>query len=133
MSTPLISLSFAVIAFAWIYYLQVRVILLRRGNRIAFGDGENKALRGWIRAHANALENLLPFTLLAFGYELVFSGGWVLIGFMVAMMAARLAHPWGLVTPRTHLSWRVYGMAATGAIQAIFIAWIAVRLILRVL
>ena len=131
MATPVITLAFAALAAVWIYYLQIRVLLLRRRHRIGFGHGENRELRGWARAHANALENLLPFTGLALCAELVFGGGWVLIAFMVAMMASRLAHPWGLVYPATHFIWRPYGMIGTLIVQAMFIAWIALRLSLH--
>mgnify|MGYP000132506240 CR=1 FL=1 len=131
MNLPLFTLSFALFTAAWLYFLQARVIMLRRGNKIAFGDGDNKALRGWIRAHANALENLLPFTMLALIYELVFGSGIVLAVFMLAMAAARVAHPWGLIAPRKFMSTRVIGMAATLAVSGLFILWTLVRLLAK--
>ena len=64
------------------FILTARVILQRMNKRIAFDHGEDKALRGAIRAHMNWVEQA-PFFLIAFAlaeYRGVWAWWLVLIG-----------------------------------------------------
>ena len=69
------------LAFLALLYavLGLQVSRLRRGNRVLFGDGDNRQLRSAIRAHANFIE-YVP----------------------ILLLIARLLHPLGMyVGPRT--------------------------------
>ncbi len=73
------------------------VILMRRSELIGLGDGNNKKMRQRIRAHANFLEYLLPFSLLYLVYEINGGSEMVLIGTGVAFVIARILHPLGIL------------------------------------
>ena len=82
--------------------LGLQVSRLRRGNRVLFGDGDNRQLRSAIRAHANFAE-YVPITVLMIAL-LEMSGApaprihWL----MGLLLIARLLHPLGMyVGPRT--------------------------------
>ena len=54
MATPVITLAFAALAAVWIYYLQIRVILLRRRHRVGFGHGRRALLHLRVAGHAHS-------------------------------------------------------------------------------
>src|SRR5215510_16607461 len=77
-------------------FLGLRVARLRRGNKIAFGDGANRYLRSAIRAHANFAEYLL---IIVFINALLEMGGasplqmHLLLG---TLTVSRILHPFGM-------------------------------------
>src|SRR3954454_7781098 len=73
-------------------FLTVRVVRFRRGHRIDMGDGGQKLMQRYVRAHANFAE-YAPFGLLLL--LLVELGGWPwwlvhLLG--LTLLGGRLAH-----------------------------------------
>ena len=56
-------LYLAILALLYVV-LGLQVSRLRRGNRVLFGDGDNRALRSAIRAHANFIEYVPIITLM---------------------------------------------------------------------
>lgn len=76
--------------------LIVQVILQRRSKRVAYGHGEDKRLRGAIRAQVNAGEQI-PIFLLVFALVEATAGpsGWLaLIG--LAFVAGRFMHAYAM-------------------------------------
>lgn len=76
--------------------LIIQVILHRRSKRIAYGHGEDKRLRGVIRAQVNAGEQI-PIFLLIFDLTEATAGptGWLaLIG--LAFLAGRVMHAYAM-------------------------------------
>ncbi|WAS91092.1 MAPEG family protein [Nannocystis punicea] len=60
---------FAVLLLLLVTLLGVNTSITRMRLRIADGDGGDKRMTRAIRAHANALEHVLPFVLLLYFYE----------------------------------------------------------------
>jgi uncharacterized membrane protein YecN with MAPEG domain len=94
-------------------FLTTRVIRLRRGNRIDMGDGGQRLLQRYVRAHANFAE-YAPFGLLLL--LLVETGGWPgwlvhLLG--VTLLGGRLAHAFSFSVVELRERSRVVGMALT--------------------
>jgi len=76
--------------------LIAQVILLRRGRRVAFGDGGDRDLRGAPRAQVNAGEQI-PLFLLIFGLSEAAGAArfWlVLVG--LVFLLGRLVHAYGM-------------------------------------
>jgi uncharacterized membrane protein YecN with MAPEG domain len=82
--------------------LGVQVSRLRRGNRVLFGDGDNRELRSAIRAHANFAEYVPIIVLLVALLEMSGLPAIRVHLLMGGLLAARLLHPLGMyVGPRT--------------------------------
>jgi uncharacterized membrane protein YecN with MAPEG domain len=76
--------------------LSMRVVLLRRRERVPLGHGASKPLRRAIRVQANAAE-YLPFILILMALlELNGGPGWELHIFGIALVVARLLHAFWL-------------------------------------
>lgn len=92
---------FAAFYMLLIFLLGANVSWLRLSLRISMGEGDNKIMRNAIRAHANALEHMIPFLVVLYFFEV--KGGskvWLLslgIGFGIS----RLFHAMGLLL-RSH-------------------------------
>lgn len=71
MPMPRITAFYAGLAVLLLLVLAVRVMLRRRQARVGLGSGGDAELGRRIRAHANALENLLPGLLLLLLLELL--------------------------------------------------------------
>lgn len=82
--------------------LGLQVSRLRRGNRVLFGDGDNRELRSAIRAHANFAE-YVPITVLMVALlEMSGTSAPRIHWLMGLLLIARLLHPLGMyVGPRT--------------------------------
>jgi uncharacterized membrane protein YecN with MAPEG domain len=82
--------------------LGLQVSRLRRGNRVLFGDGDNRELRSAIRAHANFIEYVPIITLMVAMLEMAGAPALRVHLLMGALLVARLMHPLGMyVGPRT--------------------------------
>ncbi|MCK9488297.1 MAG: MAPEG family protein [Xanthomonadales bacterium] len=68
---PRITAFYAALAMLLVVTLAVRVMLRRRQARIGLGNGGDAELGRRVRAHANALENLVPGLLLLLLLELL--------------------------------------------------------------
>ena len=84
---------------ALLYALQtLHVIRLRRGNRAAFGDGENIKLRSAIRTHSNFIEYVPIITLMVAFMEMSGASPVRVHLLMGALVVSRLLHPLGMYT-----------------------------------
>jgi uncharacterized membrane protein YecN with MAPEG domain len=89
-----LALLFAVLGF--------QVSRLRRGNRVLFGDGDNRQLRSAIRAHANFAEYVPIIVLMVALLEMSGTPALRVHLLMGTLLVARLLHPLGMyVGPRT--------------------------------
>ena len=105
--------------------LGLQVSRLRRGNRVLFGDGDNRALRSAIRAHANFIEYVPIITLMVAMLEMSGLGAtWVHL-LMGALLVSRLLHPLGMYAAPNTLQFRVGRM---GGITITYILLIACAL-----
>lgn len=95
--------------------LSVRVIFMRRGARVALGDGGDAALQRRIRVHANFAE-YAPFALLTLALaESLRTPAWALHPIGLALIAGRCAHAYGVSRPKEDFRIRVAGMGLTFA------------------
>jgi uncharacterized membrane protein YecN with MAPEG domain len=93
--------------------LSVRVILQRRGARVALGDGGDAALLRAMRVHANFAE-YVPLTLVLMALaESLRTGGWLLHTLGIALVAGRAIHAFGVSQAREVFVLRVTGVATT--------------------
>src|SRR3954471_22410310 len=82
--------------------LSLRVVRLRRGNRVLFGDADNIKLRSAIRSHANFAEYVPIIVLMVAMLEMSAMPASRVHLLMAALLVARLLHPLGMyVGPRT--------------------------------
>ena len=92
------------LAFLALLYavLGLQVSRLRRGNRVLFGDGDNRELRSAIRAHANFIEYVPLIVLMIALLEMSGTPAARIHWLMGLLLIARLLHPLGMyVGPRT--------------------------------
>ena len=90
----ILALLYAVLGF--------QVSRLRRGNRVLFGDGDNRELRSAIRAHANFAEYVPIIVLMVALLEMSGTPALRVHLLMGTLLVARLLHPLGMyVGPRT--------------------------------
>lgn len=111
----MITAVFTAILSILIGVIGLNVSRLRIKLKISLGDGENKQLRGAIRAHGNAVEHI-PIVLLMFLlYELQGGATVVLWSVGTIFTLGRIGHAYGLIT---HTFWlRRTGAAITFATQ----------------
>ena len=96
---------------------------LRVALKISMGDGGDRRMFRAIRAHANALEHVLPFLLLLFFYELR-AGAAAPIRLLGGLfVAARIAHAVGMI--RGPFNLRRLGASLSVALEL----WVAVALL----
>ena len=82
--------------------LGLQVSRLRRGNRVLFGDGDNRELRSAIRAHANFAEYVPIIVLMVALLEMSGTPALRVHLLMGSLLVARLLHPLGMyVGPRS--------------------------------
>ena len=94
-------------------YLSMRVISVRRSDRISLGDGDRSDMAYRIRAHANLAEYApLALILLALA-ELQGAPIWVVHLLGIILLVGRLLHAWGLIQIPQNLRARVWGMMLT--------------------
>src|SRR5436190_23424811 len=94
-------LYLAVLALIYLV-LGLQVSRLRRGNRVLFGDGDNRQLRSAIRAHGNFAEYVPIIVLLVALLEMAGTSSLRIHLLLGGLLVARLLHPLGMyVGPRT--------------------------------
>jgi uncharacterized membrane protein YecN with MAPEG domain len=94
-------------------FLAVRVIGLRRGAKVAVGDGGDKALLRRMRVHANFAE-YVPLALLLMALaESLNTWPWVLHLTGLVLLGGRLLHAYGMSQPQETFAFRVLGMTLT--------------------
>jgi len=108
----------AVLALLFII-LSVRTIKSRREHKVAIGDGGEKILLRAARVHANFSE-YVPFTLLLIAMlEIQSYSHWIIHGLCIALLAARIAHAYGVSQTNENFKFRIFGTATTINITAI--------------
>lgn len=106
------TLSLAAAAAVIHLWLFVRVTQRRFAVKAVHGDGGDEHLFRRIRAHGNFIENTPLFLLLVAAIEMTGKGGtWLAIVGSVFMLA-RLAHAFGMDSPKPH-PLRAAGMLTT--------------------
>ena len=80
----MVTALYASLAALWIYYLALKVIKVRRKERIAYGDQKIDALIKARSAHSNAVENSLIILLLLFALE--FNGAPIILIHIVGVL-----------------------------------------------
>lgn len=108
----------AVLALLFII-LSVRTIKSRREHKVAIGDGGEKSILRASRVHANFSE-YVPLTLLLIAMlEIQSYSDWVIHGLCIALLAARIAHAYGVSQTNENFKFRIFGTATTINIIAI--------------
>jgi uncharacterized protein len=116
MHFPVVTATYLAVLGLVYAVLSMRVVLMRRGNRIAFGDGDNATMRAAIRAHAHFAEYVPIIVLMIGALELLGTPAVQLHMLLGALLVSRIIHPFGLrVKPGTmqFLVGRVFGMTLT--------------------
>ena len=109
--------------------LAIRVITIRRAERIGLGSGENKVLARRIRAHGNFSEYAPLLMAALIGLALVNAPVWLVNLVGVGGIAGRIIHAIGLEGSAGSSFGRVGGMVLTftalliGAVGLLFVAW----------
>jgi uncharacterized protein len=100
-------------------FLSLRVVRLRRRNRIALGDAKNPQLQRAIRVHANFAE-YVPFALLLVAFvEFQQSSALTVHLICLALLMGRIVHAYGVSQEKENYRLRLIGMSLTfGAIAA---------------
>ncbi len=106
---PLITPLYAALAATVMIVLSVRVIGVRRGRRIAIGDGGDEDMTRRIRAQGNFAE-YTPLVLILL-LELGGAPAWQLHLLGAALILGRMVHAWSLTARSTN--GRVVGMTLT--------------------
>lgn len=110
MSVPVTSL-YVCLSAAWVLYLAVRVVGLRRHHQTGLGDREHRDLAVAVRVHANALENMLVTLLLMLVFELNGGRTVLLHAAGVTLLLTRFAHAYGMtVSGGRYSPFRFYGI-----------------------
>lgn len=108
----------AVLALLFII-LSVRTIKSRREHKVAIGDGGEKSILRASRVHANFSE-YVPLTLLLIAMlEIQSYSDWIIHGLCIALLAARIAHAYGVSQTNENFKFRIFGRATTINIIAI--------------
>lgn len=108
----------AVLALLFII-LSVRTIKSRREHNVAIGDGGEKSILRASRVHANFSE-YVPLTLLLIAMlEIQSYSHWIIHGLCIALLAARIAHAYGVSQTNENFKFRIFGTATTINIIAI--------------
>lgn len=108
-----ITALYAAAFIAILIVLTVRVIRLRRANRVGLGDGGNTLLLRAVRAHANFCETVPPVMLAMIVLALLGARPWVLHLIGGLLLLGRLAHATGISQASGSSLGRVGGMALT--------------------
>ena len=94
-------------------FLSVRVIKVRKNDKISLGDGGNSNMSYRIRAHANLAEYApLALILLAMS-EMQGAPLWVVHALGLMLLIGRVMHGWAMSQAPQNLRFRVYGMMLT--------------------
>jgi uncharacterized protein len=112
MAHPITALYAAIAGFLLIF-LTFRVISLRRGKQISFGDGGVPALTHAIRAHGNFIEYVPLALVLLLLVELGGGAKGTVHGLGVLLILGRVLHIWGVMPVDGPFFARVAGISLT--------------------
>lgn len=111
--TPRITAFYAGLSALLLVVLSVRVMLYRRSARIGLGDAGDKTLIRLMRAHGNAVENVLIGLLLLLVLELLAIAPLWLHLFGASLVIGRILHAWGVSRSAGTSFGRLWGMVLT--------------------
>jgi len=111
--TPRITAFYAGLSALLLVVLSVRVMLYRRSARIGLGDAGDKTLIRLMRAHGNAVENVLIGLLLLLVLELLAIAPLWLHLFGASLVIGRILHAWGVSRSAGKSFGRLWGMVLT--------------------
>ncbi len=109
---PITSLYSSLLAIIFLI-LTIKIIRIRRKNKITFGDGNNPKLQRAIRSQANFTETV-PLTLILLA--LAENSGSSLIALQIAgftLLLGRMIHAYGISFTKEKIYFRVTGMILT--------------------
>jgi uncharacterized membrane protein YecN with MAPEG domain len=116
MHPPVITATYLAVLALIYTALAIRVVRMRRGNGVGFGDGDNATLRAAIRAHAHFAEYVPIIVLMAAALEMFGMSTVHLHMLLGTLVVSRILHPFGLhAKPGTAQFFvgRVLGMTLT--------------------
>ena len=94
-------------------FLSLRVIKLRRANKVALGDGDLPAIKRAIRAHGNFIEYVPLTALILLVLELRGTAGWWIHALALTLLLGRVLHAYSISQVEEQLKFRVSGMMLT--------------------
>jgi uncharacterized membrane protein YecN with MAPEG domain len=109
---PITSLYSSLLALIFLI-LTIKIIKIRRANKIILGDGDNLELQKAIRAQANFVETV-PLALILL--SLAENSGSSIILLQIAgftLLLGRMLHGYGIAFVRENLRFRIAGMMLT--------------------
>ena len=122
----------AILAFIQ-YTLILRVVKIRRSEKVSLGDGGHEALQRRIRAHGNFVETVPMALILMIIAELSGAPFWSVHALGLLMVGARVAHVIGINSGTGHGKFRFYGMVTTVLVYmlgALLCLWLAFPVLL---
>ena len=116
MAMPVITASYLGVLGLLFAFLGLRVARMRRGEKIGFGDGDNRYLRSAIRAHANFAEYVPIIVLMNALLEMGGASAVQMHVLLGTLTVSRILHPFGMhakpMTPQFIVG-RIVGMILT--------------------
>lgn len=122
--TPIFAVFYLLLVFALGAIVSIRRITLQ----ISLGDGENKVMRNSIRAHANAMEHVIPYLILLYFFELKGGSATLMLVMGIGFGVARLSHAFGMLKPA--FIFRRIGASLTVAFEFALVALAAWKILL---
>jgi uncharacterized membrane protein YecN with MAPEG domain len=117
---------YAALATLLLLVLTIRVVAYRRAHGIGLGDGNDKELLKRIRAHGNAIENLLLGLILLLVLEMNQTAPLLLHIFGITLIVARVTHAWAVSHHSGASTGRIVGVCLTLLvllIMALLLLW----------
>src|SRR5262245_53324578 len=96
MTIPSITATYLGVLGLLYAFLGLRVARTRRGEKIGFGDGDNRFLRSAIRAHANFVEYVPIIVLMNALLEMGGAASVQMHVVLVTLTVSRVLHPFGM-------------------------------------
>src|SRR5262247_4117283 len=96
MTMPAITASYLGVLGLLYAFLGLRVARVRRGERIGFGDGDNRYLRSAIRAHANFAEYVPIIVIMNALLEMGGAASAQMHVLLGTLTVSRVLHPFGM-------------------------------------
>ncbi len=119
-----ISAFYLVLSALLIFALAINVVKYRRGEKVGLGDGGSENIQVAVRAHANALENIILTVFLMVAAELNGASPLFLHIAGVALLLSRVLHAWGFSKTKGKTSFgRFYGMVISWVLLLALCGW----------
>ena len=110
-------------------FLTLRVVKVRRSQKVSLGDGGQEELLRKMRTHGNFVETVPMALILMLIAELSGSPLWCLHVLGLLLLAGRICHVIGISSSTGYGKYRTYGMVMTlgvlilGATLCLWLAW----------